>query len=75
MCKDMKIFPLAFKLSEDESVSGFITLASPALSTLPCTNKPLLCSEYMRNETCNRARNTQGKFREQIFAVAGSCRR
>lgn len=55
----MKIFLLAFKLSEDESAFGFITLASSALSTLPCTNKSLLCSEYMKNETCNRARKTQ----------------
>lgn len=60
ICKDMKIFPLAFKLSENESVSGFIIWASPALSTLLCTNKSLLCPEYMKNETCNHARNTQG---------------
>lgn len=64
MCKYMKIFPLAFKLSEDESAFGFITLASSALSTLPCTNKSLLCSEYMKNETCKK---NSGKFREQMW--------
>lgn len=48
MCKDMKIFRLGFKLSEGESVSGFTTFASPALSTLPYPNKSLICSEYMK---------------------------
>lgn len=60
--KDMEIFPLHFKLSMLEFVSGCITLTSPALSALPWTNKSLLCSEYMKNETCNHAivRNVQG---------------